>query len=399
MGWSALQAIISDKAVTEPRSADFTVKVRGYRPELDVVRFLAFLLVYFSHIIPRYYYPDSPIAWLDPGTASIVFAMANACSMGLCLFFTLSAYLITGLLLEERERNAVISVRKFYLRRLLRIWPLYFFGIALGIALAYVLHQSLRSNGFLWYLLFAGNFFCAAHGWSGNPMNPLWSISIEEQFYLVWPWAMRWFSRRGLFLCAFFFILAANGALYVLGERHANTDTTIWANTLVQFEMFATGILLALADKYQWLIAPKFGFLLLFAGPLLWFTACYAFQVKQPAVSHLAVNGLYMMIGYVLISLGCAAVLKGCCILGPYHMPKRVAYLGKISYGLYVYHVLAIWFTVACCYALHGLNLLFVSSGIALLLTIVAAILSYTYLETPFLRLKRRFEIVHSRPI
>ena len=102
--------------------------VRGYRPELDVVRFLAFLLVFFFHFLP----------WPSIGQTGwrVQMALVELCAMGLCLFFTLSAYLITSILLDEREKNGVISVQKFYIRRILRIWPLYFFGIALGIGFA-----------------------------------------------------------------------------------------------------------------------------------------------------------------------------------------------------------------------------------------------------------------------
>jgi peptidoglycan/LPS O-acetylase OafA/YrhL len=80
-------------------------------------------------------------------------------------------------------------------------------------------------------------------------------------------------------------------------------------------------------------------------------------------------------------------------------MPRWAAGLGKISYGLYVYHLLAIEFVQACFRPLHGLQYLAASALLSLLLTMSAAAISYTFLEAPFLRLKRRFEIVHTRPI
>ena len=217
------------------------VRLRDYRPELDVVRFLAFLLVFLFHFLP----------WPAVGQAGwrVQMALVELCSMGLCLFFTLSAYLITTILLAERETNCVISVPKFYIRRILRIWPLYFFGIALGIGIALERNRPGDVIGFLWYLLFAGNLYCIAFGWLGNSFAPLWTISIEEQFYLIWPWAIRWFSRRGMMVCSFLFIAAANITLFILGQRHA-LGREVWANTFVQFEMFAAGILLALARKH-----------------------------------------------------------------------------------------------------------------------------------------------------
>jgi peptidoglycan/LPS O-acetylase OafA/YrhL len=246
--------------------------------------------------------------------------------------------------------------------------------------------------------LFAGNIFCGRFGWSPNPLTPLWSISIEEQFYLIWPWAMRWLSRRGLFFCALIFILTANITLFALGQRHASTDTTVWTNTFIQFQMFAAGILLALAPKRFSNAANSVGFLLVLAGPALWFIACYVFHAKQLSGGG-AVSGLSLVIGFALIALGCAAFLHGFCILGPSRMPKWAIGLGKISYGLYVYHLTAIRLSATLLFVLHFSHPLELAGPPAFVLTILIAKLSYTKLEAPFLRLKRRFETVHSRPI
>jgi peptidoglycan/LPS O-acetylase OafA/YrhL len=375
-------------------------RVRGYRPELDVIRFLAFLLVFFHHSFPPIRLnPKNLVASGGLDGRRVLLSLEESCAMGLCLFFTLSAYLITDKLLTEREANGAVSVRKFYIRRALRIWPLYFFGVAIGMGIALLRHQRSDVNAFVWYLLFAGNFYCAAFGWLHNPMNPLWSISIEEQFYLVWPWATRWLSRRALMACSLFFIAVANIALFILGQHHADTDTTVWANTLVQFEMFATGIILALARRHIAWRNFGMGCALAFTGPVLWFVACFVFHSKQPSAAGTAMNGPALMIGYGLIALGCAAILHGLCMMGPSRMPHWATYLGKISYGLYVYHLLGIEFAHACFESLRGLPSFAASTFLALLLTISAAIISYALLESPFLRLKRRFEIVHSKPI
>ncbi len=105
------------------------------------------------------------------------------------------------------------------------------------------------------------------------------------------------------------------------------------------------------------------------------------------------------MIAYALIALGCAAVLQGFCMIGPSHIPQWAAALGKISYGLYVYHVLAIAFAKAFFDPSRGLAYQWASAALAFGLTATAAVISYEFFESPFLRLKRRFEILHSRPI
>jgi peptidoglycan/LPS O-acetylase OafA/YrhL len=230
-------------------------------------------------------------------------------------------------------------------------------------------------------------------------MSPLWSISVEEQFYLVWPWAMRWFSRRGLMICAIFFIVIANITLFILGQHHANTDTTVWYNTFVQFEMFAAGILLALAGKRLVPGGAVAGVILAISGMILWFIACFAFHAKQVSAEGLAVSGPSLVIGYALIALGCAAVLHGFCMIGPVHMPGWATNLGTISYGLYVFHSLAIDLAVALIRRIHIPCSGALSAALALALTILAAKLSYAWLESPFLRIKRQFEIIHSKPI
>ncbi|MEO6924557.1 MAG: acyltransferase family protein, partial [Bryocella sp.] len=97
----------------------FATTPRFYRPELDVIRFLAFLCVFWHH-----------------GTAhtgeSFRSDVGWACGFGLCLFFTLSAYLITTLLLRERVKTGSVNLRQFYIRRMLRIWPLYFTALFMG---------------------------------------------------------------------------------------------------------------------------------------------------------------------------------------------------------------------------------------------------------------------------
>lgn len=376
--------------------------VRGYRPELDAVRFLAFLLVFVHHFLlysPIFANRRSLIAFAGEKGLRVLVALTEACGMGLCLFFALSAYLITNLLLEEQKRFTAISVRRFYIRRALRIWPLYFLGVAVGIGFALASHQRNDVTGFVWYLLFAGNFYCGAFGWLHNPMNPLWSISIEEQFYLLWPCAMRWLSRRGLVICAVVFIVGANLTLFIYGQHRVATDVLPWTSSPVQFEMFATGILLSLGSKWFPQFKLGVGLVLAVTGTLLWFVACYVFHLKETAGAGTSSISASLVTGYGLAALGCAAVLQGFCMIGPSHIPQWAASLGKISYGLYVYHVLAVDFSHALFISKHGFLPFAASVLVALLLTIAAATISYAYVESPFLRLKRRFELLHSRPI
>ncbi len=323
-------------------------------------------------------------------------AFADACGMGLCLFFTLSAYLIATLLLDERRTTGTVSIPKFYIRRTLRIWPLYLFGLLIGAAFALFDHDRQQLTALTWYLFFVGNFYCALFGWHPGVMSSLWSISVEEQFYLVWPWAMRRFTRKGLLVCACVFLLASDAMLMILGWRHADADSAVWANTLVQFQMFGVGILLALFPKIRLSPGLGRGLALALAGPVLWFAACFAFHPNSPGP---ALGGPSLIAGYALTAIGCAAVLVGFSAIPPVYMPAWAVGLGKISYGLYVYHMLSIRIVAETMNRFGVGHFPGDRTAIAFFLNIVLAKLSYAWLEKPFLQLKRRFELVHSRPV
>jgi peptidoglycan/LPS O-acetylase OafA/YrhL len=173
-------------------------------------------------------------------------AFSDACDFGLSLFFTLSAFLICELLLREREATGTVGVKQFYIRRILRIWPLYYLGVALGVGAAFLPGAEPGSAIKMgWFAIFMGAWFCATHGALLNPANVLWSISVEEQFYLFAPWIIKYFSRKLLYAFCLAIILVANATLFYLGRVGA-LNFAIWFNSPVQFECFAGGILLCL---------------------------------------------------------------------------------------------------------------------------------------------------------
>jgi peptidoglycan/LPS O-acetylase OafA/YrhL len=148
-----------------------------YRPGLDVLRALAFLMVFIAH----------GLAWhLNKPTQ--IGAMARAGEFGVCIFFFLSSYLITELLLREKRDTGTILIPAFYVRRILRIWPLYFAMIAASCL--YGLFAPAHAVSIAWtisLLLLFTNWYTAGHGYPPGFLFPLWSISLEEQFYLLWP--------------------------------------------------------------------------------------------------------------------------------------------------------------------------------------------------------------------
>ncbi len=159
-----------------------------YRPGLDILRALAFLLVFVAHGL---------VAELDKSTQ--LGAIGRAGEFGVCVFFFLSSYLITELLLREKRETGTIHIPAFYVRRILRIWPLYFAMI--GVGSFYGLFSPAHSVSLAWgaaLMLLFTNWYTAGHGYPPGFLFPLWSISLEEQFYLAWPCLVKYLSPGSL---------------------------------------------------------------------------------------------------------------------------------------------------------------------------------------------------------
>ncbi len=135
--------------------------------------------------------------------ANVLAGIGATGAFGVSLFFVLSSYLITELLLREKDLIGTLDVRSFYIRRILRIWPLYFAFLALAVILQWIVpgqHVTLRAG--MWFSLLAGNWFIVFHGFPSSVIFPLWSVSIEEQFYITWPAIVRRATETGMLICA-----------------------------------------------------------------------------------------------------------------------------------------------------------------------------------------------------
>jgi peptidoglycan/LPS O-acetylase OafA/YrhL len=381
----------------EAEIAERTKTARFYRPELDVVRFFAFAAVFLHHQLPgdeTWERNGIVLGRLSPGARAMIAGTANAFGFGLGLFFMLSAYLIGTLLLREKERYGTVNLRSFYARRILRIWPLYFCGLAIGCVAAVVANRPRDLIVLATFALMVGNWLSMIWHLS-NPMMPLWSISVEEQFYLFCPLTVKHLSRRGLQVFSWSLIAISDVVLYVLGQMHADADSTIWLNSFVQFQMFGVGLLLCLWMQNRKLIIPSWGrFFLLAGGFICWMTACLVFGAKQAAPAR---SGSSMVAGYAVAAIGCLLIIIALLDTNPKWLPGWMVWLGRISFGLYVFHWLAIQSVPTLFVHTHGylhFLLCFISAGA---LTVMLAALSYRILELPFLRIKERFEIVPSR--
>jgi peptidoglycan/LPS O-acetylase OafA/YrhL len=149
----------------------------------------------------------------SPAVTEWLLAAKEGGAFGLDLFFALSSYLITTLLLREYANRGSFSVRAFYVRRALRIWPLYFTFLALTVFVIPLIIPAERF-GLIYivsFALFVGNWACAVKGIPFSVAGPLWSISVEEQFYIAWPLLLRFFGIRGIKQLAVVMLLVAIG--------------------------------------------------------------------------------------------------------------------------------------------------------------------------------------------
>ena len=357
-----------------------------YRPELDLLRFLAFFSVYLFHGL-----------WFAAMPIGIRFGLQS----GMCLFFMLSSYLITELLLRERANTGRIHIEAFFIRRILRIWPLYFACLALAV-LTGLIWKDFR---YPWrclvaYLLLAGNWYNVLIGRVNSPWQPLWSINVEEQFYLLWPFLARVSVRYLWAVSIATFPVAALAFAYWAGKvTDGPYGIPIWFNSFVQFQYFGLGAILALVLHGR---TPSFLLsirLLLIAASLgVFYTAATVLAAGN------AKDAGSLIAGYLLIACACTALFLGLLGIERRYVPQWGISLGKISYGLYVFHVPTMFLTYRVLYHVrplrdHPTTLSTLHLVLALPLTYLAAKLSSHYFEMPFLRLKKRFEFIKTRAV
>jgi peptidoglycan/LPS O-acetylase OafA/YrhL len=363
-----------------------------YIPQLDGLRFLAFFLVFLSHNLPT---GGRVGQHLGPDVQRAFSIIRDTAGFGLSLFFFLSAYLITSLLLLERKVSGTIDLRSFYLRRVLRIWPLYF--SFLGAVAVVGLWRPANHISFVRFAAMStltGNWYSIVAGIGPFVIGPLWSISIEEQFYAIWPGVFSRLSHK-----AFIWFCTSLGVISLLctaGFTYGGASSLgLWLNSLTEFIFFAADGMVALFFGAMRKPHLLYCFLMMAAGCVLWLEVEVGFGINDRTLSPMPLKA---PLGYLAIAIGCALLLMGSLHFPAGSVPQWLVYLGKISYGLYVFHALAMHLVWSIPPTWHlrapGIDLVSV-----FVITLMLAALSYRYLERPFLQLKRRFESVNTRPL
>lgn len=362
-------------------------------PALDGVRGLAILLVFFFHYL---FYPsgDAPIS---SAALRALISPARFGWTGVDLFFVLSGFLITGILCDTRENERYF--RNFYVRRILRIFPLYYLLIVCLLALSAVL-QARWQVGHLWFLAYLGNPAVVFHP-DLTQISPwirvthLWSLAVEEQFYLVWPMVVYWVvDPRKLLRICWILIAVALGLRAGLFFLHLLPPHGVYVLLFCRMDALAVGSSLAILMRTQ-PSGKVLRFLPIVGGLAL--VAALMIEFVRRANQY---DPFMLTVGYTLIAFGYAACLqqaiKSRTVMHRLFRNAGLRFFGKYSYGLYVNHFILIPVLATLIPVFDRLTgsqtaaqLLFVSISLAVCLLVAMA--TYRWVESPFLRLKDRF--------
>jgi len=370
-------------------------KPKIFFPNLDGLRFFSFFLVFLSHvfIVDHSYISDS--SWYK----AMRFMFFTQGGLGVSFFFVLSGFLISYLLMSEKDYTGKIHVTSFYIRRALRIWPLYYFCVFFGFVIFPILKRKFgqvpdETADPILCSLFLNNFNTIRNGPpDASVLSVLWSVAIEEQFYLVWP-ILFYFTPKKNYVFLFCAVILAS-ILYRTFFIHSDIDL----HTLGVISDMAIGGL----GAYLSINSKKF---------------MLALERSNPFVSlipYVAVI-IYVLTYRMAMSVSSTFVVLNRIIPSSFFIwiileqnfskrsffkisqLKMISTLGKYTYGLYCLHTIAILIVITLMrkYGLtkYTWEVLLIQVPLSMGLSILISYLSYTYYESRFLKLKDKFAFI-----
>jgi peptidoglycan/LPS O-acetylase OafA/YrhL len=380
--------IVTDRQ-PEPKKVAYS---QMHFASLDGVRGIAILLVIIYHF-------SSSLSVL--GFANPVLAFFRFGWCGVDVFFVLSGFLITGVLLDSKSSPDYF--RNFYARRVLRIFPLYYGSLFVVFLLRLVLpgagvwglHDTLLSPGsLLWPGLYLENFAIVLHGSSVTGVTThYWSLAVEEHFYLIWPLLVWLATRRQIIILAFalaIFSMIARVLLY----RHGSDPDVVFGLTPLRMDGLAIGALASLA------IRGRVGMDVLVRRAWIAFIIAAGMLVAMLALRHTTHQSdpaIWIFAFPLVAILTAAGLLVG---MGPnpvrrFLSLRALGWFGKYSFGLYVWHpiigMILLHSQSALVTEASGKPAILLAAAAALALDLAVAWLSYNLWEKRFLDLKRYF--------
>ncbi len=363
-------------------------------PNLDGLRFICFFLVFMVHsfvtedanILGNFFYRFIKLFLFKGG------------ALGVNMFFVLSGFLITYLLISEKNFTGRVNIKNFYVRRILRIWPLYFFCVFFGFVIFPIFKTMFgeipnEPAQPFYYFLFVSNFDLMRTGGADSSMlNILWSVSIEEQFYLFWPLIVLFTPKRFLGLVIIGIILFSNlFRIYNYNVSEIEIHTFSAANDLgigclAAFLSFKKkdGIINFLKKSKIFYITAHLVFIIFF---LLYH------QVNLQSFDFIK-RVLFSSSFALVIYLQCFSTVK----IFALSKSKLMSKLGEYTYGLYCLHMIAILVVIKLAnkfYPSYNIFFLFlVIFPLSFILSMSFAKISFKYFESYFLKLKDKFAFI-----
>lgn len=365
------------------------VHSRELIPELNGIRGLAILLVLVFHLGTALVQPQD----------GVVGRAVSSCWIGVDLFFALSGFLITGILLDAKGKKGYFT--SFYWRRTLRIFPLYysfvilFFGIAVPLAHSLGRWMEYPASEAVWYLSYLSNWHTGM-GAAGGLLTHFWSLAVEEQFYLCWPLliALVPFPRMG---CAILGLVSVAVSLRLVAWHQGWPVELVYRGTAFRLDPLALGALVAWVNRGGWRTpavssALQIAAIVSLTGGVFWVlrggTISSHDREAQP-------------FGYLVIAIACAGFVSaivdrrgGSGVAVRTLRSRGLQKAGELSYGIYVWHVPLAYYasrmTEWCGLSKTSPSGAVVFLGVTLLGSFGTAALTYALIERPFLRLKNR---------
>jgi peptidoglycan/LPS O-acetylase OafA/YrhL len=360
---------------TASRHPDIMAAPNRRIPSLDGLRGIAILFVLCSHLWHSLPLPSRIVGRLRP--------FLDDGDIGVNMFFVLSGYLITTLLLKELGKTGTIRLKHFYIRRAFRIWPAFYayIGLVSLFVLAGVLH--ITWSGIALAATFLWNFrslFVRDAGPDHGACGHIWTLSIEEQFYLFWPVALLLLKPKhsAYFACGLILITPViRVGVYLLFPALRPYISGI-LNTRIDFLMFGClAALLSGSQRFAQTFRRKV------TGPMVALSTIMIFLIDPMLYERF--KGMYLLpVGYTIEGLCSTIILLWAVraegVVGTLLNAKPLVHIGVISYSLYLWQQL---FTNVQTPVLGRFPL-------NLICCLIAAELSYIVIERPFLRLRQR---------
>lgn len=354
-----------------------------YMIQLDALRAFAVFGVLIHHYLPQDFILNSKV---------------HVGPLGVQLFFVLSGFLITGILLRCKEtvdlkKQDVNSIIKhFYIRRLLRLLPAYFLTIILSVIVAF---QDIKPS-LIWHLSYTSNIYFSAHSWDGISSH-FWSLSVEEQFYLIWPWVILLTPKRHLLKVMIVVIATApifRLTCLVMGWSNGSIE---YIFTFACLDSLGAGAVLAFYTYYNYQYYKKLlcNFACWVGAPAFILLNFAHLPFIQSSVSLVIISTVDSIFFIWLVDRA-ARGFSGS--LGSFLELKLITNIGKVSYGIYIFHLLAqvIVQKTLFHFAPAYLGSIWVKFTLSTAITLVIAVLSWNFIERPINHLKYRFEYTRS---